>query len=187
MAESTQVTNVINFHGITMLIVKHEGVEYVYAKPLSNLAKLDWRGTRRVLQEPENAVLYGTASLEHPNFVAEGGSRSSPQEGLYIRLDRARMFLARISTKNMKAKGAVEAAEALLDLQVEWAHALHEYETQGVAVKHRVQDDLFKAIKARDACADPKERAALGRMVSDLLTGLGYPVQRDLVDESQGA
>lgn len=182
----TRVVNVITFHGLSMLVVESDGVEYIYAKPLSDLAGIDWRGAKKTLQETENAILYGSQWLKHPVFAAEGGTRTPTSDGLYMRLDRARMYLARISTKNMKAKGNVEAAEALLELQIEWAEVLHLYETTGEARKDVIRErgrhdnkELRETIKCRDNTQSPAERRALTTMVNDMLAKLGYPVQTE--------
>lgn len=185
MADSTTVSDVITFHGITLLVIEHESIRYIYAKPLVDLAGVDWRGAKKALQSGDNVTLFGTTKLPAPILAAEGGDISPRKESLFIRLDRAHMYLARIDTKRMRTHGNVEAAEALLELQVEWAQALHEYETKGAAVKHRVQDDLFKALKARDGCQEPAQRKALSKMVNDLLRDVGYPVQEDFIDGEQ--
>lgn len=177
-----RVVNIINFHGLTLWVVEAEGVEYVYAKPLSDLAGLDWRRSKRTITEEEYVTLYGTKMLKHPVFVAEGGSGATPSDGLYIRLDRARMYLARINTRNMKAKGNVEAAEALLQLQIEWAEALHQYETNGVAYKREKKDGqarLMGLIKARQATTNKGERKVITSMIADTCQELGYPVPKD--------
>lgn len=179
---TTRVVNLINFHGLTLWVVEAEGVEYVYAKPLSDLAGLDWRRSKRTISEDEHATLYGTRTLQHPVLVAEGGSGATPSEGLYIRLDRARMYLARINTRNMKAKGNVEAAEALLQLQIEWAEALHRYETDGVAYKKAEKEErnqLISLLKARQQPPTQGERKAITRMIRDTCRELGYPVEPD--------
>lgn len=179
---ATRVVNLINFHGLTLWVVEAEGVEYVYAKPLSDLAGLDWRRSKRTISEEENATLYGTRTLNHPVFVAEGGASATPSEGLYIRLDRARMYLARINTRHMKAQGNVEAAEALLQLQIEWAEALHRYETDGVAYKKAEKEErnqLISLLKARQQQPTQGERQAITRMIRDSFSDLGYPVEKD--------
>ncbi len=185
-APHTCVVSVINFHGLTLPVIEADGREYLYAKPLSDLARIDWRSAKKTLQETENAVLYGSQWLNHPVFAAEGGTSTPTREGLYIRLDRARMYLARINTKMMKGKGSIEAAEALLQLQIEWAEALHLYETTGEARKDVVRDrrrrdnrELREMIKTRDSTQSPEERKALTAMVQDMLRGLGYPVQTE--------
>ena len=177
-----QVVGIIHFHGLTLWAVDHQNVEYIHAKPLSDLAGIDWRSAKKTIQEQDNAVLYGSIWLKHPVFGSVGGTSTPSKEGLYLRLDRARMYLARINTKMMRGKGAVEAAETLLNLQIEWAGVLHNYETHGVAAKigrvdarRKEETSLATLLKTRKETVDGKERLALTHMIHDKLTELGYP------------
>ncbi|MES9901103.1 MAG: hypothetical protein ABW168_00305 [Sedimenticola sp.] len=133
--KSSQAADLINFHGLTLLVAESEGVKYLPAKPLADLARVDWRSAKKTIQERDNAILYGTTWLIPPVFAAEGGTSTPTKPALYIRLDRSTMYLARINTKMMRGKGSEDAAEALLTLQIEWAQALHAYETNGFATK----------------------------------------------------
>lgn len=188
-----KVIDIINFHGIVLWVIASEGISYVAAKPLSDLAKVDWRSAKSTFQQEENVVLYGSKWLNHPDFAGQGGtSTPTPAEtGLYIRLDRARMYFARINTRHMKAKGAVEAAEQLLALQIEWAEAIHQYETTGAVVKRQRRDDrsqLVGLLKARSLVTDGAERKAITTLIHEALADAGCEVvvaksaQGDLLD-----
>lgn len=186
-----QVVGIINFHGTTLWVVEQAGVEFVYAKCLSDLAGIDWRRAKKTIQDGDNAILYGTTWLEHPNFASQGGPRSPRVDGIYIRLDRARMYLARIQTSQVRAQGNVDAAEALLALQIEWAKVLHEYETNGFSRKDARLDsrrqeerNLAVLVKTRREVAAGEERAAITCMIRDKLTELGYPPEQ--AEEAQG-
>jgi len=168
----------IHFHGLTLLIVEYEGTEYVAAKTLTDLCGIDWRDAKRTLKSADSAILYGTLALSTPRIEGVGGT-GSPHEVIYIRLDRARMLLARVNTSNMRAKSNAGAADALLALQVEWTEALHAYETTGIAAKHghrETLDTVLKLVKARAACSDTRERAALTTMLHGVCASMGYPV-----------
>ena len=191
----------IRFHGLTLLVVEAAGVQYVPAKPISDLLGLDWRNQRAAIQAGDNAVLYGACRLISPLFNAfergditplppaggqaevDGHTESTSQSAdrradLYIRLDRAQMFLARVNTSRVRSHGNVDAANFLLKLQIEWAEALHAYELHGVAVKQgtlaerRLLNDLMKS----RVLAGPREKPAFDRMISDALAELGYPL-----------
>ena len=54
---------------------------------------------------------------------------------LCLRLDRVHMYLARVNTSILRAKGKADAADWLLAMQKEWAGALYQYEMHGIAVK----------------------------------------------------
>ena len=176
---STEPVNFINFHGLNLLVARHQGVDYVEAKPLSDLSGVDWRGARRALQEGDNARLYGVQRLIPPQIAGLGGLKS-PEEGvLYLRLDRARMYLARISTDRMRANGNAEGAEKVLALQTEWAEALHAYETQGIAVKSTRNSQIREInglLRSIHLAKTPDIRAALEQLLREELAALGAAV-----------
>jgi hypothetical protein len=183
---ATQVVNIINFHGLTLWVVAHDGTEYISAKALADFAGIDWRSAKKTIQEPDNAILYGTKWLKHPVFAAEGGTSTPTKEGLYIRLDRSRMYLARINTRMMRGKGSEAAAEQLLQLQIEWADVLHRYETDGVVYKKIASDNLNKLIslqKLRITTTDQREKSAVTRLIHKQLDALGEPVTK--LDDDQ--
>ena len=180
---ATKLVNFIHFHGLNLPVVQHAGTDYVPAKPLNDLAGIDWRTAKRSMVDPENVVLYGTTALIPPSIAIQGGDIPT-REALFIRLDRAHMFLARIQTSRMRSHGNAEAADLLLKLQVEWAGALYRYETDGIAVKaqqnrDRQQNSLGGLIKARNAITSPGERAALTAMIGDICNRLGFPIPAD--------
>lgn len=177
-----QVVGFIRFHGLTLISVEHDGQEYIPVKPLSDLACIDWKGSKRTLFREDNALLYGTTELLPPAIASEREPRSPQKPVVYIILSRARMFLARISTSQMKAQGNVEAAEMLLRLQIEWAEAIHKYETEGVAYKKTQKEDrqqLINLFKARGLPPSVPEREAITQMISDTFDDLGYPLAED--------
>ncbi len=201
----TQPVDFIRFHGIALLVVRCEGIDYVAAKPIVDMLGLSWRHTRETVQAGDNAVLYGVRRLETPVFGGPQGPTGRPgraasppatsQEGtgeadenigqhgpekgdLHFMLDRAYLFLARVSTNNMRARGNQEGAAALLALQQEWGAALRAYETHGVAVKkghHETRQELFNLLKVRGAVSGAEKRSH-DRMIADLYAELGYPL-----------
>jgi hypothetical protein len=99
------------------------------------------------------------------------------------------MYLARISTARMKAHGNVSAAEALLALQVEWANVLHQYETHGVAFKtsrKEARSDLIALLKSRTLTENPRERAAVSRLIAEAFAELGQPLQAEAQKDLPG-
>ena len=183
---STQPVSFINFHGLNLLVARHQGIDYIEAKPLCDLSGVDWRGARRALQEGDNAVLYGVQRLIPPQIAGLGGLKS-PEDGvLYLRLDRARMYLARISTDRMRANGNAEGAEKVLALQTEWAQVLHTYETHGVAAKASRSNglkDLHQLARTRALLTNPRERAAFTQLLHQELAAVGLPL--DTFDDAQ--
>lgn len=186
-----KIVGVINFHGLNLLVVEYDGVEYIYAKPLADLAGLAWRSAKKAIIEGDNVKLYGTVTLKHPSFVAGGHASMTQSDGIYIRLDRARMYLARINTKHMRAQGNVDAADNLLNLQVEWAEALHAYETKGIALKESRKEEIRQSylrlktlLASRKDAGDVKEKQAITSLINEELEALG--VAPDSYDDPQG-
>lgn len=193
MAEHTkptpQVVGIINFHGLTLWVVDHEGAEYIPARALVNLAGIDWKTARKGLFSGDGPKLFGTIELINPVFNDDPGAYA-PKKQAYIRLDRGRMYLARVNTNRMRVNDNEDAADRLLALQIEWAEALHSYETTGVAIKNtrldtrrKEEQNLAALIKTRTATANAQEKAALTAMIRDKLTELGYPPED--AEESQ--
>lgn len=104
---STRAVNIINFHSIQMLVVQHEGTEYIALKPLSDLAGIDWRNVKTSTKEHDVAVLLQPKWLLPPQMDAAGGDITPSKAALYIRFDRARMFLARIQARHMRAHDSI--------------------------------------------------------------------------------
>ncbi len=177
---ATRAVNFISFHGLTLMVVEHEGVEYVEAKPLCELAGVQWKGAQRTLEGGDNAILFGIRRLSPPE-IAGLGTAKCPESGvLYLRLDRSRMYLARISTDRMRANGNVDAADQVLALQIEWAGVLHRYETHGIATKSSrigALRELLQAAKIRDGLADVRERTAFTHMLHEEMVAAGLPLE----------
>lgn len=99
-----------------------------------------------------------------------------------MRLDRARFFLARVNTAQIRVHGSTDTADFLLALQIEWAEALHQYETIGVAVKkgHKdTQAELATLYKLRVLAETAAERAALSALIAESFAALGHPLDPD--------
>jgi len=187
----TEAIGIINFHGVTLWVVECSGIEYVQAKPLVDLAQVDWRSAKKTLQEDHNLVLYGTKWLYNPVWSADSGTRTHLKESLYVRLDRSRLYMARINTRIMSSKGKVKEAERLLNLQIEWAQVLHDYETTGVATKDKKQADrrekeksLLALMSGRKFATNQNERSALDQLIAERIDDLGIKPD-ELADDPQ--
>jgi len=175
---AVRFVNTICFHGLNMAVLNADGIDYIPAKPLCELAGLDWKGAKRTLQSPDKVYLYGLKRLIPPPVEGLGGLKS-PQEGvLCLRLERSRMYLAQISTERMRANGNHEGADQVLALQLEWAKALHAYETHGMAVKagrNSALEELLRMTKLRNQLNDPKDRRYVDQLIHEGLHTLGAP------------
>ena len=176
---STQPVSFIRFHGTSVLVVEHQGGEYIALKPICDMIGLDWRTQKRAIQEPYQAEFYGLKRLLPPEIAGLGGLKPPSEGDLYIRLNRVQFFLAQINPSRVLANGNHDAAAWLIALHHEWADALHDYETLGVAMKSgrlaklREVNGLMRSIAlAKDA----QIRDALEALVRTELATLGHAV-----------
>lgn len=201
---TTRPVNFIRFHGLTLLVVENNGIEYIDPRPLCDLAGLQWKGAQRTMMSGDNLKLYGTRRLLPPVFgtpkrgpeapqgalgpqnaasEVDSGTPGYPETGLiHIRLDRSRMFLARVNTNQMRVQGNGDAADFLLALQIEWAEALHSYETNGVAWKKGHKEGLAELMglyKLRSLAESASEKANFTTLIRDSFETLGYPLPAD--------
>lgn len=172
-----RVVDLINFHGLTLWVAEHEGTKYIQLKPLADLAGIDWRGAKKVVFNDDNVILYGTKRLDTPIFVASVGDITPQKPAVYIRLDRSRMYLARIDTSRMRSHGKTEAATNLLNLQIEWAQALDQYENNGVAYKTNKSHlkDLCGMLKI----VSKNRQESINQLIDIELAILGVPVKQN--------
>lgn len=90
------------------------------------------------------------------------------------------MFLARVNTSRMKSHGNIQAAEALLKLQLEWAEVLHQYETKGHASKDKSEGQekrLIQLIRTLNQTKDTQIKAMLRQRIQTISLELGHPIQ----------
>lgn len=138
----------------------------------------------------KNAVLASPDS-EKPQKIALFCSEDAQKDTVFIRLRCVQMYIARISIANIKAKGNHSSAEYLYSLHEEWAEALHEYETNGIAIKAgnvklestKVRDFLAMC-KEKRTTSDLNDRKVLQSLMKDAAEKMGHPYQSDLVDDN---
>lgn len=188
MQTTAKITDIIYFHGVTLHVITHEGIKYAPVKPLIELAGNVWRRAKITIEQGDNAILYGTKQIKLPSFDIEAHTSVTPSDVLCLRLDRIYIYLARISTNRMKSKGNIDAANALLQLQIEWAKVLHDYETKGIATKDKNKTDtaeLMNLMKLRQM-ASSIEKQAFTQLLHQKMAELGLPIsqqQLDLLDQ----
>ncbi len=171
---TAKITDIIYFHGMTLPIILWNNTKYIPAKYLTDLAGIDWRTAKRSLLDEENVLLYAVKQFKSPILASQGGSPTTPDDIIHIQFDRAHFYLARINTKIMKAMGNITAAEKLLELQIEWAKVLHDYETHGIAIKGKSShNDLMQIMKMRQM-AIGQEKQVFSKMLQSKLAELGY-------------
>jgi hypothetical protein len=182
-----------HFHNLTLTVVEADAVHFVALKPVVEMLGITWRRAREHVLEAENTALFGIKTLnptptdaylgEPGEFFTPNGVKKEATKGqIFIRLDRVHLYLARVNTAQMRANGNEAAADRLLALQQEWASALYQYETHGIAVKagqHKSLKDLF----AMRQHASGEERERLTFLIGAALDAMGSPRQQN----AQGA
>ncbi len=125
----------IAFGDAILPIVKcDDGHERMPLKPISDQIGLDWATQRRKVRDNEyltkrlGLILVGLKPYQNNE---KGGEK--PQ--YCIRIDRVTAFLNTINPQNIRSMGNHDAADWLEAKHAEWDDALHQYETDGFAIK----------------------------------------------------
>ena len=63
-ANLAKPVSLLPFHGMYLLVVEAQGVQYVPFRPVVDLLGLDWRMARRTAFSADNAELYALQELE---------------------------------------------------------------------------------------------------------------------------
>ena len=129
---STRAVNLIHFHGLTLLVVENKGIAYLPLKPLSDLAGINWRAALHFACTPEQVEMLGSRWLKPPVIAGSGWQVPPSRAVLFIRMDRARTYLARINTTWVRVRGDVRASEYLHNLSLDLAAAVN-HQSQGRA------------------------------------------------------
>jgi len=131
-------------------------------------------------------------SSEEPHKIATFCTENEQKDTVFVQLKRVYMYLARISLGHVKGTGGNESSgQYLLSLQEEWAHALYDYETTGIAIKtthaKMKSDDLKNLVavcRTKNQTEGQDDRNMLSSVMRELAEKLGHPYQADLLDES---
>lgn len=177
MSTTAQIVDIVRIHELTLPVIRHQGIDYVEAKRVSDFAGTDWRSAKRSLELPDHVNIYGVCRLKMPEFVVGGGA-STPRnyDSLCLRLDRVAIYLCRLSITQMRAQGKGDAADRLVVKIKEWAVALHDYETKGAALKKSTLHDLLALVKMRNNTRCAAERASLTTLIHQTYDEMGVPV-----------
>lgn len=170
------ITLSIQYAGLTLPIVQNDqGVGCVPLKPLCDLFGLKWERQRLKVSEPfykrhlgiyvlkalvatpHKGGAYGTYAPDAEGADGTcaplmGGADDQARDHTCIRIDRVAAFLMTINPDRVRAIGNTSGADFLEAKLTEWADALHDYETFGVAHNPRHADALL-ALRRANAIA----------------------------------
>lgn len=207
-----KVTGIMHFAGRPHLTYTLMDTDYFSLRPLVDQFGMDWRRQKQRVLDDESVLFYGTLSLEgqdilqnpckysqksdvsasncspEPQKIATFYAEDAQKETVFIRLRRVQMYIARISLGHVKGTGGNHtSAEYILALHEEWAEALHDYETDGVAFKYKHAKyesgrlrDFIALCKEKRMTEDQAERKVLGSVMKDMAEKLGHPYQNEL-------
>ncbi|MCX9597398.1 hypothetical protein IG521_02925 [Vibrio cholerae] len=195
-----KVSNLFEFMGVKhpVFVDEETKAELIYTKGLVDQIGIDWRTQRNKLVDHDGYELHATALykstpiLEEPrlleNDFEQGGNEVlgtkigsefdlvKPKEGIYIEIQRVHIFLARLSTAQIRSQGNTCAADYILSLQQEWADALYSYETKGVAIKsskHKASIEraaaLDKWLKMQKSASNDSVKAYIEKEINALI------------------
>ncbi len=178
------ITIAIEYAGLTLSVVKNEGIELVPLKPITDMFGLRWVTQReKVANDAFYRSYLGTCTL--PSQCADGQKR----EQTCIRLDRVAAYLMTLSPAMIRAQGNTEGADFLEARLNEWADALHDYETLGSAVNERhaqgqatlrAANAAVKLIRAKAATVSQADRSLIDGLLQSIASENGIPYQPDL-------
>lgn len=201
MSQSTQsqptttiatFSRVISFHSTHMMVYQYQGRDYVPAKPIADIIGIDWRNVKKSIGDGDNQKLYGATRFLLPKIDNLGGDITPQNETLVdvlcLRLDRVQMFLARVNTARLRSHGNIDNADYLLTLQQEWADALHDYETHGIAIKNTVftnTKQLKTLVDIYSKLNDKQQKHVISKQI-DACLGIEhrYSDQPDMFDKN---
>ncbi len=169
----------IQYAGMTLQVVKNDaGDDVTPLKPFADMLGLKWETQRKkVTESPFYRRYLGVCTLP------TGGADGQKREQTCILVSRVAGFLMSISPDRVRNGGDnEEGAQFLEEKLTEWADALHALETYGVAFKsHRkeARSDLIALLKTRPLTENPRERAAVSRLIAEAFADLGQPLEEE--------
>jgi len=207
-----KLVDLFHFMGFPHAIYKFEEDDelYLQSKGLVDQVSLDWKSQRLKLLDGDNRILFGVKNFisipdsDGVNPVkndvlppSRGRQRLKnkpkasflmPKEGVYQRLNRVQLWIARLSTSQMRALGNSKAADEIFELQDEWGDALHSYETHGLAIKDSKAQAMSRdmrlftdLLKNKSKVQTPAELAIYETGMNHLTKSLDAEVHGDLL------
>lgn len=182
----SRITFQIEYAGITLTVGKNAaGADVTPLKPIADLFGLNWETQRMKVTE---AAYY----REYLGICTRlmGGADRQKRERTCIRIDRVAAYLMTLNPERIKANGNEDGAAYLMRKQEEWADALHDYESLGVAVNlnhQRAQKALraerlalLRAVGTLNNTRDAVARQSVLHLIGQMCNEQGVPFQPQL-------
>lgn len=133
----------IQYAGLTLPVVKDQvGTDCVPLKPLTELFGIEWMNQYKKIQDDWRQKFLGVCIGD----ITYAGEQT--RQMVCIRLDRVAAYLMSLNPTKIRAAGNTSGADFLEAKLTEWADALHDYETFGVAHNPRHADALLALRRA---------------------------------------
>lgn len=167
-----EIKDLFRFHGLILPVVEHNGQDFIPIKALSDLVGLNWRTTKRRLQNPTKQEFHCFSRLKIANLDGLEGLKTS--ENYCITLESVQYFLVQINLDRLESNDKPDVAEYLKKLHKEWMSALHDYETKGVAFKNNHHANVKELlIMRKNAVGTEKQRLTF--LIEQQLDEMGCP------------
>lgn len=193
---------IINYAGLQLPVHKSPmGEDITPLKPIVDMLGLLWRDQRTkimgndfyrnhlgIYEQPRhiNQVrITSSADGDIPtsNPISEGDNPTYLPE-VFIRIDRIASYFMTINPERVRANGNITGANFLQQKIEEWADALHDYESLGVAFKDKnkhINNELMQIMRMRQM-AIGQEKQVFSKMLQSKLAELGYQADEDQAD-----
>ena len=176
----------IVYAGLTLQVVQNQaGEDITPIKPLSDLFGLAWNSQHIKLTKSDFYKNYLGVCIY--DIVDAGGQK---REQTCILLKRVSAYLMTISPEKVKAQGNTDGAQFLMEKLNEWADALHDYETLGVAVNQNLLkqqsidlariNTAIRLAREKRQTIDTTARQELEGIQKLLHAQIGLPFQQEL-------
>lgn len=198
---NVKITMIINYAGLQLPVYKSSiGEDITPLKPIVDLFGLVWRDQRAkimgndfyrnhlgIYEQPRNINQVRLSSPADEvnltsNTISEGDNPTYLPE-VFIRIDRIASYFMTINPERVRANGNITGADFLQQKIEEWADALHDYESLGVAFKDKnkhINNELMQIMKMRQM-AIGQEKLVFSKMLQSKLVEFGYQA-----DDRQG-
>ena len=180
------ITLSIQYAGMTLQVVKNDaGEDVTPLKPFADMLGLKWETQRKkVTESPFYSRYLGVCT------PLTGGSDGQKREQTCILVSRVAAYLMSISPDKVRNSGDNQVGADFLEAKLtEWADALHALETYGVAFKSRrkeARSELHALFKTRTLTENPRERAAVSRLIAEAFVELGQPLEAEAQQDLPG-
>jgi len=178
---------------ILPIIECEDGHQRVPLKPIVEQIGAQWEGQRKKIQPDSYLGRRLGAQITISSYGELSQKQGNPAH-LCIRIDRVTAYLNSLNPEMIRAKGNDSTADWLEAKHQEWDDALHEYETNGLAInknyfsnqesKEKAYLRMVSVIRQKARTENLNDRKLMAGMLKNMSEIHGLEYQLDLLDES---